>query len=228
MTDRKISELPAATLPLEGTEPTVVVQGGETRQAPAEQLSTRFTPLPSVFVAGTTMGGAGQTPTANRMLVMPYTPRRRMTIQRFRIRTHNTAGASDFALAIYQSGPNGLPLGSPVYGGAVFTPTYPFVYVGYSGLSLVLEPRRYWLAFVASAAAGQYTEASNNGLPQPLAEMHMDIGFTVQDPLSSNNCVMGRNGVTPGIWPTLTGQLSDFSTLEAVFRSPAFSFQVAA
>jgi hypothetical protein len=38
MTDRKITELPAATLPLAGTEPAVVVQGGETRQAPASAL----------------------------------------------------------------------------------------------------------------------------------------------------------------------------------------------
>jgi hypothetical protein len=39
MPDAKISELPAATLPLAGTEPTIVVQGGETRQAPASAIT---------------------------------------------------------------------------------------------------------------------------------------------------------------------------------------------
>lgn len=38
MTDRRITELTPATLPLAGTEPTVVVQGGETRQAPASEF----------------------------------------------------------------------------------------------------------------------------------------------------------------------------------------------
>lgn len=228
MTDRKISELPAATLPLAGTEPTVVVQGGETRQAPAEQLGVRFTPIPLAFVSGTVMGANGQTPSANRMLLVPYRPRRRMVVQRFNIRTHNTTGASDFALGIYASGANGLPIGDPIYGGAAFTPTYSFIYVGYSGLSLTLEPRRYWLAFVASAAAGQYTEASS--ISDFITEMHFDIGFNSQGSLAAitSTGVLGRNAVTPGVWPTLTGQFSDFTSLEAFFRSPAFSFQVAA
>lgn len=42
MTDRKITELPAATLPLAGSEPTVVVQGGETRQVPSSALGVSY------------------------------------------------------------------------------------------------------------------------------------------------------------------------------------------
>ncbi|MGL4272497.1 MAG: hypothetical protein ACRCTO_09415 [Pseudomonas paracarnis] len=228
MADRKISELPAAALPLTGTELVAVVQGGETRQAPAEQLSTRFTPVPSVFVAATRMGGSGQTPTANRMFVVPYTPRRRMTVQRFQIRTHFSSGDSNFALAIYASGPNGLPTGSPIFAGTQFTPNYPFSFVGYAGLSFVLEPRRYWLAFVASATAGQYTETSDEHLIQ---EIQTNLGFTFggTEGLSSpaGSVHLFRDGVAVGDWPTLTEQFSDFGGMEPAWRAPAFSFQVA-
>lgn len=62
MPDAKISQLPAASLPLAGTEPTVVVQDGESRQAPASAfgggdplaLPTEYTTTsPSPPTAGT-------------------------------------------------------------------------------------------------------------------------------------------------------------------------------
>lgn len=226
MTDRKISELPAATLPLAGTALVAVVRGGVTEQVAVEQLSGRFSPIPSAFVAGTLMGTSGQVPTANRMLLVPYTSPRRMTVQRFNIRTHATSGSSDFALAIYASGANGLPTGAPIYGGAPFTPTYNFVYVGYSGLSLTLEPRRYWLAFAATAAAGSYTESGSN--PASFRDIQADIGYANQVNLATTSVIPFVNGVTPGTWPSLTARLSDFAGYDATFRCPAFSFQVAA
>jgi hypothetical protein len=229
MADLRISELPAATLPLAGTEPVAVVQGGETRKVSAGDLASRYSPIPSVYISGTVMGFNSQTPEANRMLIVPFTPAQRMTVQNYNIRTHNTSGASDFALAVYSSGANGLPTGAPFYAGAAFTPSYNFVFVGYAGLSLILEPVRYWLAFVASASAGSYTEASNLNNQEFPRVVFMDVGFSDQDRLSTaDRSVLFKNGVTPGAWPALTGQTSDFDGVDFAFRSPAFSFRVAA
>lgn len=230
MTDRKISELPAASLPLVGTEQVPIAQGGETRRVNAAVLGGVSTGRVSgSYFSTTPMGGAGETPTANRMRLFPYTPERAITIQRFQIRTHNTPGASNFALAIYDCGESGLPIGAPLYGGAAFTPTYNFTYVGYSGLSLMLPVRRLWLAFVASAAAGSYTQI-NEALGDSSKELLTLVGNSDTSLLAtSNNGNIGPfvDGVTPGVWPTLTGQFSDFSGRDRPFRYPTFSFQVA-
>lgn len=62
MADTKISALPSATLPLAGTEPTVVVQGGVTSQAPASALGS------SRFVLLGTLTGANFNSTADQAI----------------------------------------------------------------------------------------------------------------------------------------------------------------
>lgn len=149
MTDRKISELPAAILPLAGDEVVPLVQGGETRNAAMRRLQYRDRPANYISGAwyshlgplGTTT--PGNAPTGTFMLRPFYVAEKFVA----------TEAAMEFAAipvsrvvgALYAHDPvTGLPTGVPLIDSGLVQPVLAR-WVWTLGSPLTLQEGIYWV-----------------------------------------------------------------------------------
>lgn len=153
MTDRKISELPAATLPLVGDELTPIVQGGITERVPVSAFGAQLTR----YRSGAYYGPLGTRETidsyplvADRLDAHPFPILAPIRVSEIgHIVTNSGAAAGQQAkLAIYRSGVNGYPSGAPIYeSGVINTPATAPAIFAFSGLDFTLQPGAYWIVW---------------------------------------------------------------------------------
>jgi hypothetical protein len=153
MADAKISELPAATLPLAGTGQVPIVQDGETRRATLLQVrdSTDYKSGREYLFKppGSHNTTTSNAPAANLLYLSPVFVEQAVSISEIRA-SHNNAGGNA-KLAIYAASPLTLyPAGDPVFASASFPLTLSNT--SFAGLSLSLERGWHWAGHVGDGA----------------------------------------------------------------------------
>lgn len=214
MTDRKISELPAATLPLAGTEPTVVVQDGETRRVAARNSMPRLNPAQSVSYLhpfGPFTGAASSVP-SDQAHGMPFLLRNPVVLNEIAIRTGTATAGAQARAAIYAQANNaGLPTGAPILATSPAATAVSNTTVVFGGLNFTLMPGVYWI-FLTSSLANNYVRI--NGGTDFMPDM-MAVPVLNSPVLNDGSSLCSRVPIAGGSmnFPTLTGSPANFTNL---------------
>lgn len=227
MPDLKISELPAATLPLAGTELLPIVQGGQTKDVPASALRGNY---PSANVAGWFVAPWGMGQNTNTGTLVPNAVYGSLfeivvptTVDQITVRsgTANTTG-DQAAFAIYAvSGSRPLPTGDPIWSsGAISMAAASTVFNVAVSPSLTLLPGLYFFAHNQNISRAFFSRRSDQAA-QALISRINGGGNVNQLFFGANGGALRRDSVTFGTWPTLTGAASDWTSNAEAYQNIA-------
>lgn len=155
--------------------------------------------------SGWVQTNAADAPVADRMQLVPWPILRRVSIKslHFYMATGATTGHKTRIL-IYAIGPNGYPLGAPVYDSGDLTTTTASTDVDITGLSLVLEAGMYYAGFWANN--GTYRFGRCNGTTNAVM-MAMAAGALLRG--GGFGVGMVANATFGGSAPTFTDTASE-------------------
>jgi hypothetical protein len=173
MPDTKISGLPAATLPLAGSEQVPIVQDGETKRASVQRFQYRD--RPAAYISGgwySFNGPATNSTSANAptgvFMLRPFFVSETFTADQFGVDFAATPDGQIVA-ALYATDPTTkLPTGAPLLNTGLVTPTLSRWVASISG-NITLEPGIYWVGVQAETTCNFRGSKVPAGwfLPQP-------------------------------------------------------------
>lgn len=215
MTDRKISELPAATLPLAGTEPTVVVQGGETRRAPVNSIKG----LPGGVASGAWMSPMGhgsntaiESQPAGQIQATAFAVQVAMTVDRVSFRSAATVNGTNLvAFALYRADPlTLLPTGDPVWASGSLSNAVANTIIEVAvATPFALAPGVYWFMHNQNEAGG-FVNAQDPATRRAIAAGLVPAPFASFLGFGEGGAL--RRTQTFGTWPTLAGAMTGWTT----------------
>jgi hypothetical protein len=215
MPDRRISESPPATLPLVGTEPVVLVQGGETRRAShTELMGYPRAQMPDKYFCPVGRGGQRPVQPANRIAFTLFYMASPASIDRVLVRGTEAGGASGqlLDLAIYECSDECLvPKGVPVWSSGAISNNVQNANIN-TVVNPVLQLRRgvYFFAYntnVTTSAIMAPNSIEYTMIAHEFALAQADWSIGSAEPLE---CLTLPH--TFGTWPTRTGTVAEASS----------------
>lgn len=167
------------------------------------------------------INNTARTPTPGTGIFTFFDVQDHTRIQAYGSRTHST-GSGQAAFALYASGPNGFPTGSPLHGGGLITPTYSFVLTGYSGIDVILPRGRIWFAVcLAAGSTASFTDMVTTDVNLNWRRLWNFPTSLLGSESANNFGAMTKSGMTAGTWPTLSDSYgADAFTITNAFDMP--------